>query len=141
MLTKALIGMSALISAGFIVSVDPASRPAEAPAKFADRFPTFEELMLQPTELQRVPVLEAGVAPAVRSAPAAGAAAAVKGDRQPVSRPAGCQRQTWPYLGDECLVSIDGSTVRRPVRSITIERRFEGGSILVQAEIADMVSR
>jgi hypothetical protein len=141
MLTKALIGVSALISAGVIVGVEPATRPAEAPAKFADRFPSFEQLMLQPTELQRVPVLSAGNQAAARPAPAPAAGAAPKGDRQAATRPDGCERQTWPYLGNECLVSLDGTAVRRPARTITIERRFEGGSILVQAEIADMVSR
>lgn len=117
MIAKSLVGLSALISAGIVVGTDPAARP-HAAAPFAERFPTFEELMLQPTAL-----------------------AAPKAARQAVSHPTGCERQTWPYIGSDCLTSLDGSPVRRPARTITIERRFDNGSILVQAELAEMVSR
>lgn len=134
MITKTLIGLSALVSAGYIVGTD-ASRPVDAPAKFAERFPSFEELMLQPTELKQVAVLPAGTErPAV-----AAASTLAKTDLQ--ARSTGCDRQTWPYIATDCLTSIDGSPVRRPARTITIERRFQNGSILVQAEVADMVTR
>jgi hypothetical protein len=149
MITKTVIGLSALVSAGFIASVDPMSRPADAPAKFTDRFPTIEELMLAPTELHRIPVLTARAEPSARpAAPAPGPqavpapqAAAPKADKQAVSRPTGCEAQTWPYIGKECLTSIDGTPVRAPARTITIERRFQGGSILVQAEVSELVAR
>ena len=135
MITKSLIGLSALISAGFVVGTDPAYRP-DAPAKFSDRFASFEALMLQPTELQRVPVLPASIAPT-----AALPADDLKSGRLAVSRSTGCERQTWPYIASDCLTSIDGSDVRAPARTITIERRFDNGSILVQAELAEMVNR
>lgn len=128
MIAKALIGLSALVSAGVVVGVQPASRPAAIPAAFADRFPTFEELLPQPA------------ARAGGAAPAA-ARTAARGDRLPVSRPAGCDRDSWPYLASECLVSLDGSPVRRPARTITIERRFAQGSVIVQAAIADFARR
>lgn len=143
MITKTLIGLSALISAGYIVGADPVSRPVEAaPAKFVERFPTFEELLLQPTELRQVAVLPASIQPAPSATPAAAASeAAAKGDRMPVSRSTGCESQTWPYIASDCLTSIDGSPVRRPARTITIERKLGSSSILVQAELADMVTR
>jgi hypothetical protein len=146
MITKTLIGLSALISAGWIVGADPAARPVDAPvAKFVERFPTFEELMLQPTELKQVAVLPASTQPAAPASaePTRHAApvATPKADKEVVSRPSGCESQTWPYIAASCLTSIDGSPVRRPARTITIERKLANGSILVQAELAEMVTR
>jgi hypothetical protein len=146
MITKTLIGLSALISAGWIVGTDPVSRPAEAAAKFVERFPSFEDLMLQPTELKQIAVLPASTQPASTqpahpAASVASAASAPKADKQAVSRPAGCESQTWPYIASSCLTSIDGSPVRRPARTITIERKLGNGSIIVQAELAEMVTR
>jgi hypothetical protein len=139
MIAKSLVGLSALISAGFVVGTDPASRP-DAAAKFTERFPTFEELMLQPTALTQGALQPASTQPIVVR-PAVPAAADPKSDKLAVSHPAGCERQTWPYIASDCLTSIDGSPVRRPARTITIERRFDNGSILVQAELAEMVNR
>jgi hypothetical protein len=39
---------------------------------------------------------------------------------------AACVREHWPYLADECLVAPDGAPVKRPSRTITIERRIAG---------------
>jgi hypothetical protein len=98
-------------------------------------------MMLQPTALQQVAVLPASTGATVAHGAAPASAAASKSDKRAVSHPTGCERQTWPYMASDCLTSVDGSQVRRPARTITIERRFDNGSILVQAELAEMVSR
>jgi hypothetical protein len=48
-------------------------------------------------------------------------AAGGKGDRLPGA--AACERQEWPYIDQSCLVSVNGSPVRKVVRYVTVERR------------------
>jgi hypothetical protein len=62
-----------------------------------------------------------------------------KSDRMPAS---GCTREHWPYMADECLSGTDGATVRRPARTITIERRIaENASQLMRVEATMVASR
>jgi hypothetical protein len=62
-----------------------------------------------------------------------------KSDRMPAS---GCTREHWPYIADECLSATDGATVRRPARTITIERRIaENASQLMRVEAMTVASR
>jgi hypothetical protein len=61
-----------------------------------------------------------------------------KRDRMPAS---GCTREHWPYMADECLTPTDGATVRRPARTITIERLAENTSQLMRVEVATVASR
>jgi hypothetical protein len=62
-----------------------------------------------------------------------------KGERMPAS---GCTREHWPYMADECLSGTDGATVRRPARTITIERRIaENTSQLMRVEVTTVASR
>jgi hypothetical protein len=59
----------------------------------------------------------------------AAALAARKSDRL---QGGACALQTWPYIAHDCLVAVDG-TERRPVRTVTVERRpQEGLSVLVR---------
>jgi hypothetical protein len=111
---KPMIVTAALIAAGLVAAIDMAqSLPQEAsPAsKIASRFPQASELMLaklvqQPTQ---GPV----------------SVSATKGDKLQVpanTAPSTCTREHWPYIADECLTTTDGAKLRRPARTITIER-------------------
>jgi hypothetical protein len=64
-----------------------------------------------------------------------------KGDKLPVSL-ADCDRQGWPYIAQDCLVSSDGNPVRKVSRVITIERRTgDNSSELMRLPVTDMAQR
>ena len=47
-----------------------------------------------------------------------------------------CAKQQWPYIGPECLQRTDGSAVRRPARTITVELRTgDNGTTLVRLRV------
>ena len=130
MITKALIGLSALIAAGlgsaYEMPEDTVSAAAAVEARFpsaTERFGRPDQLMLSPASLlQTVP---ASLAPAANAAP----------KRDKITPPADCAGQDWPYISAECLITADAETLKKQVRKITIERRFgESTSMLtVQA--------
>ena len=56
-----------------------------------------------------------------------------KGDRLR-GEPESCAAQVWPNIERECLVPVDGTPVRKAVRTITIETR-EGANVSVLARM------
>lgn len=98
-----LAGISAALAAIFVVALEVPSAQSRVPAKvYHDRVPT-----------EAVPAAGIRTASAEPTAPAAP-------DVVPVAaRPApNCRAQAWPYVDQGCM-----SSERRPVRTITIERR------------------
>ena len=128
MISKALFGMSALLSAGLVSTYDMPNSEIAPAAVVEARFPTAEErfdradrLMFSPvTLLQQVP---SQLAPA---------AAAPKQDKLSAP-PAECGKQDWPYISAECLIAVDTDTLHRKVRMITIERRYGENTSLLAA--------
>lgn len=130
MISKALIGVSALISAGLVSAYEPPASPELTAAMAIEaRFPTPEERFARPDQLMFSPVSLLRSVPA-QLAPAAGAP---KRDRV---LPAACGRQDWPYIAAECLVSADATPPRRPARVITIERRYGEATSMLAAVVA-----
>jgi hypothetical protein len=115
MITKAFVGLSALIAAG-LGSVYEAPETAIAPAAAVEaRFPTAAERFVRPDQLMLSPASLLQTAPGNLSP-----AAAPKQDKIP----ADCTTQSWPYISAECLITADAETLKKQVRKITIERRF-----------------
>jgi hypothetical protein len=143
-LSKGMIGLAALIAAGF-VTIDSLTdaRPQPTPASaIADRFVFTAEI---PT-----PVGEGIDLAAARRDAAAALAAVVlpmdavahKGDRLDVAAKAACGDQTWPNIASECLVTEDGKPARQPARYVTVERRTApSASELVRYQVTDVASR
>ena len=63
-----------------------------------------------------------------------GTTGAGKGDRLRGEPGEGCAAQAWPNISQECLVSIDGTPIRKAVRTITLETR-EGANVSVLARV------
>ena len=128
MISKALFGLSALLSAGLVSSYEMPNSETAPAAVVEARFPTADErfdradrLMFSPvTLLQQVPTSFAT------------AAAAPKHDKLPPA-PAECGKQDWPYISADCLIAVDTDTLRRKVRMITIERRYGENTSLLAA--------
>lgn len=114
-LSKPMIAMAAVAAAGLVAMLDMAqSSPQENPAAtVAARFPQTSEMLLARNVGKPVQ-------------PAAAVTAPGKTDK--LAPAAGCTREHWPYIADECLVSADDAKTRRPVRTITIERTPDGSS-------------
>lgn len=98
-----LAGISAALAGVFVVALEVPSAQSRMPAK---------------VYVDRVPAETAPAAP-VRYASAEPATTATDAPRvSPVSTGTDCRRQAWPYVDPTCM-----SAERRPVRTITIERR------------------
>jgi hypothetical protein len=137
MISKALFGMSALLSAGLVSTYDMPNSEIAPAAVVEARFPTAEERFDRPDRLLLSPVTLLQQVPS-NLAPAA---AAPKRDRLPAP-PADCGKQEWPYLSAECLISVDADSLRRKVRMITIERRYgENTSMLAGVSPVEIASR
>ena len=53
-----------------------------------------------------------------------------------------CAAQAWPNISRECLVAENGAQARKPVRTITIEKREgQNTSVLVRVPSAEIASR
>jgi hypothetical protein len=133
-ISKSMIALSALMSAGIVAAVDMSglqAPEATAAAQVAERFPVTSE-MFAPVPMthfvaQRIAVQE----------PVADGS---KGDKLPVAD--SCSRQDWPYISQQCLVSADGGPVRRISRVIAIERRVgDNMSELMRVPVADLAQR
>jgi len=123
-LSKSMVALSALLSAGVVAAFAITGSRAEdsAAAQVAQRFPASHE-MFAPVMNQQQPVTDNG-----------------KNDRMPLSD--SCSREDWPYLSQQCLVSVDGSTVRKVQRVITIERWIgENTSELARLPVTDLAQR
>jgi hypothetical protein len=108
-INKTLVVTAALIAVGFVAVNDLAQSRTQlsAAATVSARFPSQSEMMLV-----RGAATQAGV-PETAAEP--------------------CVREHWPYIADECLTATDGAKVKRPTRTIPIERRIAGASSLVAA--------
>jgi hypothetical protein len=133
-ITKGMIVLSALVSAGLVAAFDgTGSRAGDqaAVSQVAQRFPLAGE-MFAPVSMTQLAAQKLSVEQPV--------ADGRRGDRLPMSD--SCAQQDWPYLAQQCLVSGDGSPTRKVNRVITIERRVgDNVSELVRMPVADLAQR
>lgn len=95
-INKILVVTAAVIATGLVAAVDIAKSGTEtAAATVAARFPSQAELMLTLDPVQ-----------------------------PEATKPGDCTREHWPYIADECLTRANGAQAKRPIRTITIERRI-----------------
>jgi hypothetical protein len=134
-ITKGMLALSALMSAGLLTAVDMAAPRADEPtaaAQVAERFPLTSE-MFAPVSLATLAMNQHNAQTSVQMDQ--------KGDKLPVSM-ADCDGQGWPYIAQDCLVSSDGNPVRKVSRVITIERRTgDNSSELMRLPVTDMAQR
>ena len=128
--TFQVIGLAAALSAGAVTAYDmPAARDAAAPGKtYYDRV-----LPSDPIEGPKATTVALVVPETTGSVRQEG-----KGDQLRNSDPS-CASQTWPHIARECLVSESGTPVRKPARTITIEKRDSASSstlVRVPASVA-----
>ena len=128
-ITKSMIALSALLSAGLVAAAGGlASRSAEPAANVAvaQRFPLPSEMFVP--------------ASTINSGTEAIERTAAKGSRLDVMGP--CDPQGWPFLSEQCLSSGDGSAAGKMDRVITIHRGLgPNASELVRVPVADMAQR
>jgi len=133
-ITKGMLALSALVSAGVVMAVDMAVPRAEeqnAAVQVAERFPLPSE-MFAPVSLATL---------ATNQLNAQNAQMDRGGDKLPFQM-TDCDRQGWPYISQDCLISADGKPVRKINRVITIERRTgENSSELMRLPVTDMAAR
>jgi hypothetical protein len=123
-INKTLVLTAAVIAAGLVAAIDMAQSRTEptAAATVAARFPAQGEMMVslnkgEPTAEDR------------------------KTDKS-LMPSEGCSREHWPYIADECLTSPNGASVKKPTRTITIERRVAtNASQLVRVPVTQVASR
>ena|SRR2546421_7104478 len=124
-ITKGMIALSAVVSAGFVTVYDMAATPdaQSATVQVSQRFPSAGEMF--------VPL---NVKPGA-------AVATARGDRSALPAEH-CTRQDWPYIAQICLTSADGKPVRKVSRIITVERRTgENSSDLSRVPVATLANR
>jgi hypothetical protein len=132
-ITKGMIVLSALLSAGLVAAFDGAGSSADqTPAsQVAQRFPQASEMFTP------VPMTQFVAEKFIAEQPAADSR---RSDRLPL--PESCADRDWPYLAQQCLVATDGSPARHVNRVITIERRVsDNESELVRTPVADLAQR
>ena len=126
--TFKVIGLTAALSAGVVTAYDlPEARDAAAPGKtYYDRV-----LPSDPIEGPKATTVALTMPEHTGSVKQDG-----KADQLRNSDPS-CASQTWPNIARECLISENGAPVRKPVRTITIEKRESANSaILVRVPAA-----
>lgn len=129
-----LIGVVAALSAGVVTAYDlPQARDAAAPAEKAFHDRVLPSEPLEAAKATRVALVSPEHTGSVKQAG--------KGDQLRGGGP-GCAAQTWPNISRECLAAENGAEVRRPVRTITMERR-EGAntSTLVRVPATGVATR
>ena len=135
--TFKMIGLASALSAGVVTAYDlPQLRDNAAPAgkTFYDRVLPSEEIQAPVTLAYAASLPETtGSEKEVRQDG--------KGD-QLKSLDATCSNQTWPNISRDCLVAENGATIRKPARTVTIEKR-EGAntSVLVRVPATGVASR
>jgi hypothetical protein len=131
-ITKGMLALSALVSAGFVTAIDMAATRADdksAAVQVAERFPLTSE-MFSPVSLSTL---------AMNQLKAQSAMMDRRGDKLPVPI---VECGDWPYIAQNCLVSSDGNPVRPVTRVITIERRTgDNSSELLRLPVTDMAQR
>jgi hypothetical protein len=135
--TFKMIGLASALSAGVVTAYDlPQLRDNAAPAgkTFYDRVLPSEEIQA-PVRLAYAASLPETTG-SVKEVRQDG-----KGD-QLKSLDTTCSSQTWPNISRDCLVAESGATIRKPVRTVTIEKR-EGAntSVLVRVPATGVASR
>ena len=112
--TIKMIGLTAALSAGVVTAYDlPEARDVAAPGKtYYDRI-----LPSDPIDAPKAIAVALVVPEHTGSVKQHG-----KGDQLRGAEPS-CSGQTWPHISRDCLVSENGAPVRKPVRTITIEKR------------------
>jgi hypothetical protein len=133
--TFKMIGLASALSAGVVTAYD-LPRPSAAPVgkTFYDRVQPSDEIEAPKTVAYAISIPE--TTGSVRTVKTEG-----KGDQLRSADPT-CATQTWPNISQDCLVAENGTPVRKPVRTITIEKR-EGASTstLVRVPATGVASR
>ena len=125
-ITKGVLALSALASAGLVAfdASTPAIDPNSATYQVSHRFPRADENF-------------ARVVPVKPQADGTKAVAdGRKGDRLE-----SCGQREWPYIAQACLVSSNGSPVRKISRVVAIERRLADNAAEVAIVPAAFASR
>jgi hypothetical protein len=134
-----MIGLASALSAGVVTAYDLPRQNAEPAGK------TFYDRILPSDEIEAPKKVAYALSVPETTGSVKTAAQPGKGDRlsdQPKSQAPACSAQTWPNISRDCLVAEDGTPIRKPVRTITIEKR-EGAntSTLVRVPSAGVASR
>jgi hypothetical protein len=137
--TFKMIGLASALSAGVVTAYDlPRQSPEPAGKTFYDRV-----LPSDPIEGQRSVTVALTMPETTGSVTVTEASAAAQSDKgdQLRSNPT-CAAQTWPNISRDCLVAENGTPVRTPTRTITIEKRDGANtSTLVRVPATGVASR
>ncbi|HEX8666246.1 MAG TPA: hypothetical protein VF744_19695 [Beijerinckiaceae bacterium] len=136
--TFKIIGLASALSAGVVTAYDlPRQSPEPAGKTYYDRILPSDEVEVPKTVVAlSVPETTGSVQASAQPG---------KGDRlgdQPKVQDPSCSAQTWPNISRDCLVAENGTPIRKPARTITIEKR-EGAntSALVRVPATGVASR
>jgi hypothetical protein len=114
------IGLVSALTAGVVTAYDlPQARDAAQPAgkTFYDRV-----LPSEPVDAPRATTVALTIPEHTGSVKQDGKGDALRG------ADTGCAAQTWPNISRDCVVSENGAPVRKPIRTITIEKRDSANS-------------
>ena len=131
--TFKVIGLAAALSAGVVTAYDlPEARDTAAPGKtYYDRI-----LPSDPIEAPKAMTVALTMPEHTGSVKQEG-----KTDQLRNGDPS-CANQTWPNIARECLLAENGTPVRKPVRTITIEKRdAANSSTLVRVPAPSVATR
>ena len=121
-----IAGVSAVLAAGVVAVLELSSANASVPVSqkaFSDR--------ILPADVGVVPQARTEAPAQFTDLALRGTSTSGKGDRLR-GEPDGCAAQVWPNIERACLVAVEGTPVRKAVRTITIETR-EGANVSVLA--------
>jgi hypothetical protein len=132
-----IVGVSAVLSAGFVTASEMQPQPGRetAGAKiYSDRLPQAD----MPARVWRITYAPASGQDESRPQTSGG----TKGDLLRKATQGACASQAWPNIAPECLESTSGTSVRSGVRMITVEQR-EGAntSVLVRVPSPELAQR
>jgi hypothetical protein len=132
-----IVGVSAVLSAGFVTASEMQAQPSPEPASgkiYNDRLPQGDAIPARPWRIGYA----AGSQDESRSSTSAG----TKGDLLTKAPRGACASKAWPNVGPECLEAANGTPSRASVRMITVEQR-EGAntSVLVRVPSPELAQR
>ena len=129
-----MIGLASALSAGVVTAYDLPRQSAEPAGK------TYYDRILPSDEIEAPKAVVALSVPETTGSVQT-AAQPGKGDQLKSQAPA-CSVQTWPNISRDCLVAEDGTPIRKPARTITIEKRESANtSTLVRVPAAGVATR
>jgi hypothetical protein len=131
--TFKMIGLAAALSAGAVTAYElPEARDVATPGKtYYDRV-----LPSDPIEAPKATTVALVTPEHTGTVKQDG-----KGDQLRSTNPS-CASQTWPNISRDCIVSENGAPVRKPARTITIERRESASSsTLVRVPASNLATR